>query len=354
MSEHRKVFIIAEAGVNHDGNVETAKRMVLAAREAGACAVKFQSFKAENVVIPGLRKTRYQIKNTPTHESQFEMLKRLELSKSAFKELMLHCIQQKITFMSSPFDEESVDFLDGLGMEIFKIPSGEITNKPLIQHIATKEKPILLSTGMSYLEEVKKAIGWINEIWEGLNKKPQLTLLHCVSNYPAEAREANLTAIKTLEKTFGLPAGYSDHTLGIEIALAAVAMGARVIEKHFTLDKNMDGPDHKASLNPDELKAMIAAIRNVERAFGDGVKIPAKSEEEPRNSVRRSLVAARDIKRGSTIKRSDIAIKRPGTGLPPESIDHIMHKKTQSLIKKDSLFKKSHFVNVKNASERAI
>src|SRR3989339_237504 len=250
-------FIIAEAGVNHNGSIDTAKRLIDIAVDAGADAVKFQTFDADKVVTVTASKAKYQIENTGTDETQFEMLKRLELSIGAHKELFSYCNEKNIIFMSTPFDEGSADMLDNLGMTIFKIPSGEITNKPLIQHIAGKKKPIILSTGMSYLGEVEKAISWINEIWEKSDRKPELTLLHCVSNYPAEVDDSNLLAIKTLEGAFGLPVGYSDHTLGIEIPIAAVALGAKVLEKHFTLDRNMEGPDHRASIEPDELKDMV-------------------------------------------------------------------------------------------------
>jgi sialic acid synthase SpsE len=252
-------------------------------------------------------------------------------------------MSKNIIFMSTPFDEESVDMLDNFGMSIFKIPSGEITNKPLIQHIARKKKPIILSTGMSYLGEVEKAINWINEMWDELDKKPELTLLHCVSNYPAEVEDSNLLAIKTMERAFGLPVGYSDHAPGIEISIAAVALGAEVIEKHFTIDRNMEGPDHKASLEPDELKTMVNAIRNVGKAMGNGIKRPTKNEEDTRNIARRSLVAARHIKAGETVTLNDISIKRPGIGIAPELIEQIINKIAKIDIKKDSLLEWDYF-----------
>ncbi|MBI4222425.1 MAG: N-acetylneuraminate synthase [Planctomycetes bacterium] len=338
-----RTFIIAEAGVNHNGSLQTAKKLLDVAVDAGADAVKFQTFKADKVVTATASKAKYQIENTGTDETQFEMLKRLELSIDAHKELFSYCNKKNIIFMSTSFDEGSADMLDNLGMTIFKIPSGEITNKPLIQHVAGKKKPIILSTGMSYLGEVEKAINWISEIRDKLDKKPELTLLHCVSNYPAEVEDSNLLAIKTMERAFGLPVGYSDHTLGIEIPIAAVALGARVIEKHFTLDRNMEGPDHKASLEPDELKTMVKAIRNVENALGSGIKKPTRSEEEIKNIARRSLVASRHIKAGETVRLNDISIKRPGIGIAPELIEQIINKVAKIDIKKDSLLEWDYF-----------
>lgn len=336
-------FIIAEAGVNHNGSMEIAKKLIDVAVGAGADAIKFQTFKADKVVTATASKAKYQIENTGADETQFEMLKRLELSIGAHKEFFSYCNKKNIIFMSTPFDEGSADMLDNFGMSIFKIPSGEITNKPLIQHIAGKKKPIILSTGMSYLGEVEKAINWINEIRDKLDKKPELTLLHCVSNYPAEVGDSNLLAMKTMERAFGLPVGYSDHAPGIEISIAAVALGAKVIEKHFTLDKSMEGPDHKASLEPDELYAMVSAIRNVEKAMGDGIKRPTRNEEDTRNIARRSLVAARDIKAGETVTLNDISIKRPGIGIAPELIEQIINKVAKIDIKKDSLLEWDYF-----------
>jgi sialic acid synthase SpsE len=267
------------------------------------------------------------------------MLKRLELTNDNFKRLFSYCRKKDIIFMSTAFDEKSVDMLDRLGMDIFKIPSGEITNKPLIQHIAAKNKPVILSTGMSYLNEVEKAVRWIYDIWNESGFNQQLTLLHCVSNYPAHAADINLYAMNTLKTAFGLSVGYSDHTLGIEIPIAAVAMGARVIEKHFTLDRSMRGPDHKASLEPDELKAMVKAIRNVEKSMGDGIKRPAESEDETRVIARRSLVAKRNIKKGGVIRSGDIIIKRPGSGILPEFKDIIKGMKARKNIIADSVIK---------------
>ena len=348
-----RVFIIAEAGVNHNGSVEIAKRLIDAAVDTGADAVKFQTFKTEKVVTLTAEKAKYQFKNTGIGDSQFEMLKPLELPFEAFEELLSYCEERKIIFMSTPFDEESVDVLDRLGLSIFKIPSGEITNKPLIQHVASKKKVIILSTGMSHLGEVEKAIGWISKILaadkQSINDmsthqpvKP-LTLLHCVSNYPARAEDVNLNAIKTMEVAFGLPVGYSDHTMGIEVAIAAVAVGARVIEKHLTLDRDMEGPDHKASLEPNELKTMVNAIRTIEKTMGDGIKRAAKSEIDTMNIARRSLVAARNIKAGEIVLANDIIIKRPGTGIPAEFKDIIIGMQLESDINVDSVIRWKDF-----------
>lgn len=334
-----KTFIIAEAGVNHNGNMDTAIKLIDMAKRAGADAIKFQTFKSERLVTCSTPKAKYQKANTGSNESQLEMLKRLELTSDNFKRLFSYCRKKNIIFMSTPFDEKSADMLDRLGMGIFKIPSGEITNKPLIQHIAGKNKPVILSTGMSYLGEVEKAVRWIYEIWNKSGFNQQLTLLHCVSNYPAHAADVNLYAMNTLKAAFGLSVGYSDHTQGIEIPIAAVAMGAKVIEKHFTLDKNMKGPDHKASLEPNELKAMVKAIRNVEKAMGDGIKRPTEKEDETRIIARRSLVAKRDIKKGDVINSGDIIIKRPGSGILPEFKETIRGMKASKNIIADSVIK---------------
>jgi len=331
-----RTFIIAEAGVNHNGSVETAKKLIDAAVEARADAVKFQTFKASSLVIAKAGMARYQSENIGVDEPQIEMLKRLELDKDAYNELAKYCKSKNIIFMSTPFDEVSADLLDAIGVSIFKIPSGEITNKQLIQYIAAKTKPIILSTGMSYLEEVEKAIRWIHEVWGCQIKKPQLTLLHCVSNYPAAASDSNLLAMKTMKTTFGVPVGYSDHTLGIEVAIAAVVTGATVIEKHFTLNKNMKGPDHKASLDPTELNAMIKAIRNVEVSFGNGIKQPVHNEYDIRTVARKSLVSVRDIKVGEILSSSDIKIKRPGNGILPEFKDEVIGLEVRKNISADS------------------
>ena len=312
-------FVIAEAGVNHNGSLEIARRLVDMAVETGANAVKFQTFKAERVVTPNAAKADYQSRATASSESQREMLRRLELPQEAYRELMAYCRERGILFMSTPFDEESADFLDGLGMVVFKMPSGELTNIPFLAHVARKGKLMIVSTGMSHLGEVETAVRAIRSAGnEGL------ILLHCISSYPANPAEANLRAMHTMATAFRVPVGYSDHTLGIEVALAAVALGACVIEKHFTSDKKLPGPDHQASLEPDELMALVQGIRTVEAALGHGRKEPAPSEANTTAVARRSLVAARDIAMGRTLTGELIAIQRPGTGLPPSLMSQVI------------------------------
>lgn len=339
-----RVFLIAEAGVNHNGSLELACKLVDVAVEAGADAVKFQTFKAENVVSKKAEKAKYQNKVPGNAESQFEMIKKLELSFEDFRKIKRYCDKRGIIFLSTPFDYESVDFLEEL-VPIYKVGSGEITNLPFLEYIAKKGKPIILSTGMATLGEVEEATGAIINANPSFfdtfhlsrltSHLPPLTLLHCISEYPAKHEDVNLKAMLTLKKVFNLPVGYSDHTLGMEIPIAAVAMGARVIEKHFTLDKNLPGPDHKASLEPHQLRQMVKAIRNVERSSGDGIKRPAQSELEMMKVVRRSLMATRDIKAGEVVKESDITIKRPGTGILPKFKKIIIGMRPTKNIKKD-------------------
>jgi N,N'-diacetyllegionaminate synthase len=305
-------FIIAEAGVNHNGSLEMARQLVDVAVRAGANAVKFQTFKAERLATPDAPKAEYQVQATDAAESQYEMLRQLELSPQAHHELMNYCRKKGILFMSTPFDEENADFLDDLGIAAFKVPSGEITNLPFIAHVARKGKPLIVSTGMAYLSEVEAAVRTIEEVGNR-----DFILLHCVSNYPADPADANLRAMQTMEMAFGAPVGYSDHTLGIEASLAAVALGACILEKHFTLDRNLSGPDHRASVEPDELATLVQGIRNVEAALGHGRKEPAASEANTAAVARKSLVAARDIPTGTKLTGELMAIKRPGTGLPP-------------------------------------
>ena len=305
-------FIVAEAGVNHNGSLEMARQLVDVAARAGADAVKFQTFKAERVVSATAPKAEYQLETTDAAESQLDMIRRLELSPEAHRELQAYCQEQGVLFMSTPFDKESVDLLDELGVPVFKIGSGEVTNWLLLEHIARKGKPIILSTGMSYLSEVDEAVRVIREAGN-----EQLVLLHCVSNYPADPADANLCAMQMMAAAFQVPVGYSDHTPGIEVALAAVALGACVIEKHFTLDRDLPGPDHKASLEPAELKSMIQGLCTVEKALGNGVKRPQESEMSSRAAGRRSLIAARTIQSGTIITREMLTAKRPGTGIPP-------------------------------------
>ena len=314
-------FVIAEAGVNHNGDVELAKRLVDVAAEAGADAVKFQSFRAERLVSAMAPKAEYQLQMTGAAESQLDMLKRLELSPAAHRELCAYCQERGVLFLSTPFDEGSADLLDELGMPVFKIGSGEVTNWPFLEYVARKGKPIILSTGMSYLSEVDEAVRVIRGA--GCN---QLVVLHCVSSYPADPADANLRAMRTMATAFQVPVGHSDHTPGIEVALAAVALGACVIEKHFTLDKGLPGPDHRASLEPPELRALVAGVRTVEQALGDGVKRPAPAEMGNREVGRRSLVAAQTIAAGTVITREMLTAKRPATGVQPMYIDLVVRR----------------------------
>lgn len=326
-------FVIAEAGVNHNGDIHLAKQLVNVAADAGADAVKFQTFKAERVVSVNAPKAEYQLETTDTAESQLDMIRRLELSPDAHRELQAYCQERGILFMSTPFDKESVDLLDELGVPVFKIGSGEITNWPLLEYIAQKGKPIILSTGMSYLSEVDEAV---RVIYETGNE--ELVLLHCVSNYPADPSDANLRAMQTMATAFQVPVGYSDHTPGIEVPLAAVALGACVIEKHFTLDKELPGPDHKASLEPEELVNMVRGIRIVELSLGHGRKVPADSESNTVAVARRSLVAAQDILAGTKLTEELIAIKRPGIGFPPAMHSYLIGRVVVDDVLADTVF----------------
>ena len=324
-------FIIAEAGVNHNGKIELAKKLVDAAKNADADAVKFQTFKTEEVMVRTAPKAEYQ-KETTGEGTQYDLIKKLELSEKDFKELAGYAKQKGIIFLSTPFDEESADLLEKLNVPTFKIGSGDLTNLLLLEHIAKKGKPIIVSTGMATLDEVEDAVNAVKNT--GNN---QLILLHCTSNYPANIEDCNLLAMHTLEKEFNVPVGYSDHTLGITVPVAAAAMGARVIEKHFTLDKNLPGPDHRASLEPDELKEMVKEIRNVEKALGTGEKKPAKSEIEIQKVARKSIVAKVNIAKGSIITKEMLTVKRPGTGLVPKYYYKIVGKKAKKNIKENEL-----------------
>ena len=332
------VFIIAEAGVNHNGRLDLAYQLIDVAKDAGADAIKFQTFKAENVVSKLADKAEYQKKTTGSDKSQLEMIKRLELSFDDFVKLKKYCDKKEIMFLSTPFDYQSIDFLYDL-VDIYKIPSGEIINYPYLKYIAAKNKPLIMSTGMANLGEIEEAINIIRSV----NSEAQISLLHCTTNYPTPYEEVNLKAIQTLAVAFKLPVGYSDHTLGIEVPVAAVAMGAKIIEKHFTLDKKLSGPDHKASLEPSELKEMVKAIRNIEIALGNGIKKPNKSEIEIMKVARRSLIATRDIRVGEIIKESDIAIKRPGTGILPKFKEIVIGMKLINDIRQDEPFRWENF-----------
>lgn len=325
-------FIIAEAGVNHNGDLNIARQLISVAAEAGADAVKFQTFTAESLVTKDAPKAEYQLRNTGAAESQYEMLRRLELTEDAHLELMSYCSAKGILFMSTPFDEESADFLDEIGVAVFKMPSGEITNLPFLTHVAGKGKPMIVSTGMADLNEVETAVRCIEAAGN-----PDLALLHCVSNYPAEPADVNLHAMKTMQSAFNVPVGFSDHTLGFEVTLAAVALGACVIEKHITMDRRLRGPDHAASLEPDELKQMVRAIRNVEAALGHGRKQPTAAEANTAAVARKSLIAARDLPAGTILKAELIAIRRPGTGLSPAMRTQLVGRKLRKNVQAGEL-----------------
>jgi N-acetylneuraminate synthase/N,N'-diacetyllegionaminate synthase len=305
-------FVIAEAGVNHNGDVELAHRLVDVAAEAGADAVKFQTFDPELLVSPAAGKAAYQAANTGSAESQLEMLRGLALPGEALAPLAAHAYERGLVFLSTPFDERSADLLEGLGMPAFKVPSGEVTNHPLVAHVAAKGRPVLMSTGMCTLAEVGAAVQVVRESGD-----PPLALFHCVTSYPAGPAECNLRAIATLRTAFGVPAGWSDHTTGIQVGLAAVAAGATLLEKHFTLDRSLPGPDHRASLEPAELTELVGAIREIEAAMGDGIKRPVASELANVAAARRSLHAARELAAGHLLQEADLVALRPGTGLPP-------------------------------------
>lgn len=331
-----KVFIVAEAGVNHNGNIVTAKKMIDVALDAEVDAVKFQTGKAENVISKYAPKAEYQKRTAGTRESQLEMAKKLELKESEFKELYSYCKKKGILFLSSPFDLRSVDFLSELGLDTFKIPSGEITNLPYLRKIGGLKKRVIMSTGMADLKEIKKALDILKKAG---TPKRHITALHCNTEYPTPMEDVNLLAMLTIKKRLGVSIGYSDHTPGIEVPVAAVALGAKVIEKHFTLDKSMEGPDHKASLNPAELKKMVKAIRNIEKAMGNGVKKVSPSELKNKPIARKSIVAVRDIKNGEAFIEENITVKRPGTGINPMKWDKILGKIAKRDFKKDEMVK---------------
>lgn len=320
-------FIIAEAGVNHGGQEDLALALIDAAAEAGADAVKFQTFRAERLVVAGVEKAAYQRAQTGDGD-QFSMLKSLELAPSIYARLAQRCRDRNIEFLSTPFDPESVDLLLGFGMNRLKVPSGEITNVPFLRYLASKDLPILMSTGMSTLAEVQQAVEVIAAERERHRFKgplrEKLTVLHCTSNYPTEMRDANLRAMVTLRNALDLPVGFSDHTQGVVAAVAAVALGARVVEKHFTLDKSLPGPDHIASLTPIDLARMIADIRAVEQALGDGVKTPRPCELPVRDLVRRSVVLKRPLQEGQVVSRDDLTLLRPGTGISPKELPSVV------------------------------
>ena len=317
----RKTLIIAEAGVNHNGDLELAKQIVKAAANAGADLVKFQTFTAERLAIDSAPKADYQNQTTDQKQSQFAMLRQLELTAEMHEQLIVYCSKQGIGFFSTGFDLQSVDYLASLGADRFKIPSGEITNLPYLRHVGAFGKPLILSTGMATLGEIEAALDACEIAG---TPRSRITVLHCNTEYPTPMQDVNLRAMCSIRDAFGVAVGYSDHTLGIEVPIAAVALGATVIEKHLTLDRNWPGPDHKASLEPDEFAVMVRAIRNIEQAMGDGIKRPSPSEAKNKPIARKSLVAARSIKAGERFTPENLTAKRPGTGVSPMRWDEVM------------------------------
>ena len=319
-----RTLIIAEAGVNHNGDIQMARRLIDAAAEAGADLVKFQTFRADRLVTASAKKASYQIATTAADESQHEMIRKLELTEAMHDNLIDHCRQRKIEFFSTAFDIDSLDYLMQLGMERVKVPSGEITNLPYLRRVGGFGKPVILSTGMSNLGDIEAAL---NVLELAGTPRDRITVLHCNTEYPVPMVEVNLRAMRSIREAFGVEVGFSDHTEGIEVAIAAVALGARVIEKHFTLDRNLPGPDHRASIEPDELGRMISSIRNIELAMGDGIKRPSASEERNRPIARKSLVAARPINKGELFSATNMTAKRPGTGISPMRWDEVLGRK---------------------------
>lgn len=328
-----KTLIIAEAGVNHNGDMSMARRLIDVAADAGADLVKFQTFQASRLVTTDAKKAEYQSNATGGDETQYAMLRKLELTREMHLELIEYCRTRGIGFFSTGFDEQSVDMLVELGIDRFKIPSGEITNLPYLRHVGHYGKPVILSTGMADLREIGMALDVLESAG---TKRAQITVLHCNTEYPTPMSDVNLRAMLTIRDTFGVEVGYSDHTSGIEIAIAAVALGATVIEKHFTMDRSLPGPDHKASLEPKELSAMVSAIRNIEAALGDGIKRPSPSESKNISVARKSLVASQDIRAGEIFTESNLTIKRPGIGISPMRWDEVLgHKATRDFAKDD-------------------
>lgn len=330
----RHILIVAEAGDNHNGDPALAYRLIDVAADVRADYVKFQTFQAEAVVSKNTALAPYQAREDGACQTQLDLIKKLELPFSCFQKLKLYAEQKGIGFMSSPFDLQSIDFLSSLGVEMFKIPSGEITNLPYLEKIAALNKPLILSTGMSSLCDIECALKVLRDFCPA---EPQIVLLHCNSHYPTPYDDANLLAIRTLKRVFNLDVGYSDHTLGFEAAVAAAALGATMIEKHFTLDRNMSGPDHKASLEPSELKAMVKAIRNVEKAMGDGVKRVTPSEQANMEAARKSIVAARTIQKGELFTPGNLSVKRPGTGLTPMRWHDVLGRSAKRTFVEDEL-----------------
>ena len=330
--DFESTFIIAEIGVNHNGDVNLAKRMIESASKCGVDAVKFQTFVSEDLVTQNAETAKYQKENA-NEDSQLEMLKKLELTFNDFNELKKHAEDCGVVFMSSPFDFKSVDLLEKLDVSLYKLGSGELTNFELIDYVLRTSKPLILSTGMASLEEIRQT-------YNHIENKDDLVMLHCITGYPTSYDEANLNFIRTMQGEFSCPIGFSDHSPGIELPIAAVALGACVIEKHFTLDKSMEGPDHKASLEPDEFRAMVEAIRHVEAAMGDGIRRFSANESEIRNVARKSIVLNEDVAKGTIINREMLAVKRPGTGMSPKEIDDVVGMKAVRDLKSGSLLRR--------------
>ena len=328
-----KTLIIAEAGVNHNGDIQIAKKLIDKAHEAGADIVKFQTGLPKNVISVHAQKAEYQKENTRNFdESQLEMANKFALAYDDFKELKEYSKEKGIMFLSTPFDLESIEFLHSIGMKLWKIPSGEITNYPYLKKIASYKEPIIMSTGMCTIEEVKDAINVLKN-----NGASNIRLLHCTTDYPTVYKDVNLNAMKTLKDCFNVEIGYSDHTLGIEVPIAAVAMGATIIEKHFTLDRNMEGPDHKASLEPNELATMIKSIRNIEDAFGESEKVPTKNEIKNQQVARKSIIAKKNIKKGEIFTEENLTTKRPGTGISPMKWNEVIGQEAKRDFEEDEL-----------------
>lgn len=327
----KRTFIIAEIGVNHNGDINLAKKMIKSASECGVDAVKFQTYVSEELVLKNAEKADYQKKND-SNESQFEMLKKLELSYDDFSQLKKYAQECGVLFLSSPFDRKSVDLLEKLEVSAYKLGSGELNNLELIEYVQSKNKPIILSTGLATLKEIKETYDFIKD-------KSNLFLLHCITGYPTSFEETNLNFIKTLQKEFEIPIGFSDHSPGIELSIAAVALGACIIEKHFTIDKNLPGPDHKASLNSTEFKAMVDAIRHVEVAMGDGTRKLSENELNIKKVARKSIVLSKNISKGMVIKKDMLTIKRPGTGIPPNHINEVVGKRVLKDLKSQTMLK---------------
>ena len=339
ISPNAPPFVIAEAGVNHNGRLDVAVRMVDAAARAGADAIKFQTFRAQDLATKTAKMVAYQKKNTGRSESQLAMLKRLELKESFYDPIMKRCKKRKIIFLSTPLGGfESIDFLESLKVSAFKVASCDLDNTPVLGYIARLQKPMLISTGMANMGEIKQAIACIKS--QGNDK---IIALHCTANYPCSLDEVNLASMQTMMRELGVPVGYSDHTLGIQVSVMAATLGARVIEKHFTLDPNMQGPDHKASISPEELKELVSAVKSVKTILGSSVKKPTKSEKAMSKDARKSVVATQDIKKGELFTRDTIGMKRPGTGIRPQLYSKIIGKQAKQNIPADSLLKKRHY-----------